>query len=108
MEMEDMVITRIRYSAGKSINVDNFVQRLGSGDLGLLVGLEASRPTYWRGKLHFARECTVMKDFHHRGFEVADIEEAEKKQEAIMQSMHKEAMEAEAEALQCPHFFNCS
>jgi hypothetical protein len=32
---------------------------------------------------------------------VADIEEAEKKQEAIMQSMHKEAMEAEAEALQC-------
>ena len=40
--MVDMVVTRSGFSNRKSISLNNFLRRL---DLGLLVGLEASRPT---------------------------------------------------------------
>ena len=63
-----MVITKNWFSGRKSRSVNNFFQRPDFGNLGLLVGLEAARPTYWgvwgaetpqeKGKLHFARECS--------------------------------------------------
>ena len=42
-----MVITKIWVSNRKSRSVNNSFQRLDFGNLGLLIGLEASRPTYW-------------------------------------------------------------
>ncbi len=42
--MLDVVITKNWFSDRKSRSVNNSLQR---PDLGLLVGLEASRPTYW-------------------------------------------------------------
>ena len=66
MEMVDMVITRIWFSNRKSRRVTNSLQQT---DLGMLVGLEASRPTccgLWRaehlrkkGSYIFAHECRV-------------------------------------------------
>ena len=47
MEMVDMVITTIWLSNRKSRGVNNLLQRLDLGNLELLVGLEASRLTYW-------------------------------------------------------------
>ena len=44
MEMVDLVIAIIRVSGKTMRSVNTFFQRL---DLGLLVGLEACRPTYW-------------------------------------------------------------
>ena len=41
-----MHITKIWFSGGKSRSVNNFFQRPDFVNLGLLVGLEASRPTY--------------------------------------------------------------
>ena len=61
-----MVITKIWFSGRQSRSVNDSFQQPNFENLGLLVGLEASRPTYWRvwgaeppqekGKLHFARE----------------------------------------------------
>ena len=42
-----MVITKNWFSSRKSRSVNNFFQRPNFGNLGLLVSLEASRPTYW-------------------------------------------------------------
>ena len=44
-----MVITKKWFSGRKSRSVNNFVQRLDFSNLGLLVGLEASRQTYLGG-----------------------------------------------------------
>ena len=42
-----MVITRIWFFGRQSRSVDYSFKRPDFGNLGLLVGLEASRPTYW-------------------------------------------------------------
>ena len=42
-----MIITRIWFSDRKSRSVNNFFQWPDLANLGLMVGLEASRPTYW-------------------------------------------------------------
>ena len=69
-----MVITGIWFSGRKSRSVNNSVQR---SDLGLLVGMEASRPTYFwglgggapqaKGKLHFARGFRLELDGYQTG-----------------------------------------
>ena len=67
MDMVDMVITRICFSGRKSGHVKDVLQLPNLVNLGLLVGLEALRPTELgvcgveppqeQGKLYFAREC---------------------------------------------------
>ena len=46
MDMVDVVITRIVFSGHKSRSV-HFFQRPYFGNMGLLVILEESRPSYW-------------------------------------------------------------
>ena len=50
-------------SGRKSRSVNKYLPRPDFVDLGLLLGLEASRPTDWgsggKGKLNFALECRI-------------------------------------------------